>query len=46
MKGKTYSTSIGTIKVIKIDGDNVTILRNGIVSHMSANYLRHILELD
>lgn len=46
MKGKTYSTSIGTIKIIKIDGDNATVLRNGIVSHMHADYLRHIFELD
>lgn len=46
MEGKVYNTPVGEIKIIKIEKGNITILHNGIVSHMSESCLRYLLGYD
>lgn len=46
MESKVYNTPVGEIKIIKIEKRNITILRNGMVSHMSESYLRYLLGYD
>lgn len=46
MEGKVYNTPVGEIKIIKIEKGSVTVLRNGMVSHMAERYLRYLLGYD
>ena len=39
MQGKTYMTKFGKIKVIRLSDDDITVLKDSIVSHMRIQFL-------
>ncbi|MBR1444678.1 MAG: hypothetical protein IJ583_14230 [Firmicutes bacterium] len=46
MQGKTYMTKFGKIKVIRLSDDDITVLKDSIISHMRIQFLYSILTVD